>query len=142
MVFVLRHESLSFFFSFSLFFPQAMEDAVEKHRQLARQRLEARRRKREDQQYEEDMAASIVTMAEKQFALIREKTMMRRAGAKDTVTHDTFSVFGYNGLSICLKKEGNPHSEGRLTSSWDLFMIPDGDHFCPSGVPARKTTTR
>lgn len=31
------------------------------------------------------MAASIVTMAEKQFALIREKTMLKRAGAKDTV---------------------------------------------------------
>lgn len=62
-----------------------MADAVERQRQLTRQRLEARRRKREEQQYEEDMAASIVTMAEKQFALIREKTMLKRAGAKDTV---------------------------------------------------------
>ena len=62
-----------------------MEDAVERQRQLTRQRLEARRRKREDQQYEEDIAASIVTMAEKRSALIREKTMMRRAGHKDTV---------------------------------------------------------
>lgn len=62
-----------------------MADAVERQRQLTRQRLEARRKKREEQQYEEDMAASIVTMAEKQFALIREKTMLKRAGAKDTV---------------------------------------------------------
>lgn len=67
------------------FFSKAMEDAVERQRQLTRQRLEARRRKREDQQYEEDIAASIVTMAEKRSALIREKTMMRRAGHKDTV---------------------------------------------------------
>ena len=66
-------------------FSKAMEDAVERQRQLTRQRLEARRRKREDQQYEEDIAASIVTMAEKRSALIREKTMMRRAGHKDTV---------------------------------------------------------
>lgn len=64
---------------------KAMEDAVERQRQLTRQRLEARRRKREDQQYEEDIAASIVTMAEKRSALIREKTMMRRAGHKDTL---------------------------------------------------------
>ena len=63
-----------------------MEEAVEKQRQITRQRLEARRRKREEQQYEEDIAASIVTMAEKQFALIREKTMMKRAGQKDTVS--------------------------------------------------------
>lgn len=62
-----------------------MADAVERQRQLTRQRVEARRKKREEQQYEEDMAASIVTMAEKQFALIREKTMLKRAGAKDTV---------------------------------------------------------
>ena len=62
-----------------------MEAAVERQRQMTRQRLEAKRRKREEQQYEEDMAASIVTMAEKQFALIREKTMMKRAGQKDTV---------------------------------------------------------
>ena len=63
-----------------------MADAVEKQRQMTRQRLEAKRRKREEQQYEEDMAASIVTMAEKQFALIREKTMLRREGQKDTVS--------------------------------------------------------
>lgn len=64
---------------------KAMEEAVERQREMTRKRLEARRRKREEQQYEEDMAASIVTMAEKQFALIREKTMMRRAGHKDTL---------------------------------------------------------
>ena len=63
-----------------------MADAVERQRQMTRQRLEAKRRKREEQQYEEDMAASIVTMAEKQFALIREKTMLRREGQKDTVS--------------------------------------------------------
>ena len=60
---------------------------MEKQRQMTRQRLEAKRRKREEQQYEEDMAASIVTMAEKQFALIREKTMLRREGQKDTVSN-------------------------------------------------------
>ena len=59
---------------------------MERQRKMTQQRLEARRRKREEQQYEEDMAASIVTMAEKQFALIREKTMMRREGQKDTVS--------------------------------------------------------
>lgn len=72
--------------TFFVYFPQAMADAVERQRQMTRQRLEAKRRKREEQQYEEDMAASIVTMAEKQFALIREKTMLRREGQKDTVS--------------------------------------------------------
>ncbi|RMX39987.1 hypothetical protein pdam_00022972 [Pocillopora damicornis] len=64
---------------------KAMAADVERQRNMVRQRLEAKRRKREEQQYEEDMAASIVTMAEKQFALIREKTMLRREGQKDTL---------------------------------------------------------
>ena len=67
-----------------------MADDVERQRNMVRQRLETKRRKREEQQYEEDMAASIVTMAEKQFALIREKTMLRREGQKDTVRHCAF----------------------------------------------------
>ncbi|PFX16028.1 hypothetical protein AWC38_SpisGene19720 [Stylophora pistillata] len=64
---------------------KAMAANIERQRNMVQQRLEAKRRKREEQQYEEDMAASIVTMAEKQFALIREKTMMRREGQKETL---------------------------------------------------------
>ena len=63
-----------------------MAETVERQRRMMQQRLEAKRRKREEQQYEEDMAVSIVTMAEKQFALIREKTMLKREGQKDTVS--------------------------------------------------------
>ena len=62
-----------------------MHDTIERQRRLAQEKLAARRRKREEQQYEEDMAVSIVTMAEQQFALIREKTMLRRGEQKDTV---------------------------------------------------------
>lgn len=62
-----------------------MQQDIDRQRRLARERLEARRRKRDEQQYEEDVAVSIVTMAEKQFAMVREKTMLRRHEAKDTV---------------------------------------------------------
>ena len=87
MIVIRKHESNTWtFLTICVCFPQTMVDAVERQRQMTRQRLEAKRRKREEQQYEEDMAASIVTMAEKQFALIREKTMLRREGQKDTVS--------------------------------------------------------
>ena len=68
---------------------------------MTRQRLEARRRKREEQQYEEDVAASIVTMAEKQFAMIREKTMLRRAGHKDTVSQRFKQRYSCRLLTKC-----------------------------------------
>ena len=64
-----------------------MQQDIERQRRMARERLEARRRKREEQQYEEDVAASIVTMAEKQFAMVREKTMLKRDEAKDSVSY-------------------------------------------------------
>ncbi|XP_032219683.2 trichohyalin [Nematostella vectensis] len=63
----------------------AFQKDIERQRRLAKERLEARRRKRDEQQYEEDMAVSIVTMAEKQFAMIREKTMMNKEAAQDTL---------------------------------------------------------
>ena len=60
-------------------------DASERQRRIMREKLESKRRKREEALYEEDMAASIVTMAERQFALMREKTMLKKEGQKDTV---------------------------------------------------------
>ena len=80
---------------------------MERQRQMTRQRLEAKRRKREEQQYEEDMAASIVTMAEKRNALIREKTMLRREGHKDAVSVELLleqgnSLMQYSGITLFL----------------------------------------
>lgn len=106
-----------------------MADAVERQRQLTRQRLEARRRKREEQQYEEDMAASIVTMAEKQFALIREKTMLKRAGAKDTVklklipVQQRFAV-QLDGIVEALSKTNTSLNWRVYTSSSVVSKVP------------------
>ena len=106
-----------------------MADAVERQRQLTRQRLEARRRKREEQQYEEDMAASIVTMAEKQFALIREKTMLKRAGAKDTVklklilVQQRFAV-QLDGVVEALSKTNTSLNWRVYTSSSVVLEVP------------------
>ena len=98
------------------FFPQAMEEAVERQRQMTRQRLEAKRRKRDEQQYEEDMAASIVTMAEKQFALIREKTMMKRAGHKETVS-DIAAPFVLIQHTLAISSTEGKHQFFRESSS-------------------------
>lgn len=106
-----------------------MADAVERQRQLTRQRLEARRKKREEQQYEEDMAASIVTMAEKQFALIREKTMLKRAGAKDTVklklipVQQLFAV-QLDGVVEALSKKNTSLNWRVYTSSSVVSEVP------------------
>ena len=96
-----------------------MADAVERQRQLTRQRLEARRRKREEQQYEEDMAASIVTMAEKQFALIREKTMLKRAGAKDTVKLKLILV--QQRFAVQLDGVVEAHSKTNTSLNWRVY---------------------
>ena len=62
-------------------------DAGERQRRMVQAKLERRRHKRSEAQYEEDMAASIVNTAERQFALMREKTMLRKEGEKDTVIY-------------------------------------------------------
>ena len=89
---------------------------------MTRQRLEARRRQREEQQYEEDVAASIVTMAEKQFALIREKTMLKRAGAKDTVS----ILDKYRRIFVCQYCSLAFASHRHLIATKNLLLILKG----------------
>ena len=87
------------------------------------------------------MAASIVTMAEKQFALIREKTMLKRAGAKDTVklklipVQQLFAV-QLDGVVEALSKTNTSLNWRVYTSSSVVSEVPL--LYCESLQPTRQ----
>lgn len=70
----------------SFTFLQAMNATLEHQRNLAKAKLEARRRRREDKRYEEDIATSLLMMAEKESSLAREKTMIQRSKQGESVS--------------------------------------------------------
>ena len=67
-----------------------MNEALQRQRNLARAKLEAKRRKRDDKQYEEDIAASLLMMAERESSLVREKTMIQRTKQGESVSIGCF----------------------------------------------------
>ena len=63
-----------------------MNATLEHQRNLANAKLEARRRRREDKRYEEDIATSLLMMAEKESLLVREKTIIQRSKQGESVS--------------------------------------------------------
>ena len=51
-------------------------------------RLEEKRKKRDDKDYEADMAVALIAMTEKRSAMVREKTLAVQGAQKDSVRRD------------------------------------------------------
>lgn len=62
-----------------------MQEQINRQRELALQRLAHKRRKREDKEYESDLAMAVITKASKAGALLREKTMALQGAQKYSV---------------------------------------------------------
>ena len=62
-----------------------MQESIQKQRDANKRRLEERRRKRDEKQYEEDLALSIISSADKSFNLMKEKSSQQKAKQHDSV---------------------------------------------------------
>eukprot|EP00794_Sanderia_malayensis_P006079 gene6079-6782_t len=64
---------------------KAIMASIEKQRADAKRRLEEKRKKRDEKQYEEDIAMSIITAANARSDMIREKTTLQKKTQKDSL---------------------------------------------------------
>ena len=64
---------------------QAIQNQVERQKEIAKQRLAEKRRKRDDKEYEGDLASAMIANAQKRSAMMREKTMAMQGAQKDSV---------------------------------------------------------
>ena len=62
-----------------------MQASIEKQREANKRRLEERRRKRDEKQYEEDYALSIISSADRSFHMMQEKSSQQKAKQHDSV---------------------------------------------------------
>merc|ERR1712025_270247 len=55
---------------------KALQDDISRQREIAQQRLQEKLRRRDDKQYEEDMVANMLAIAEQRSSMQREKTII------------------------------------------------------------------
>ena len=79
-----NYSPFTHFISFCLI--QAVQDSIERQREAAKRRIEEKRRKRDEKQYEEDLALSILSTADKNLVLKREKTTLQKSKQSSSVS--------------------------------------------------------
>ena len=60
--------------------------SIERQREAAKRRIEEKRRKRDEKQYEEDLALTILSDANQNFKMMREKSTLQKSKQHDTVS--------------------------------------------------------